>query len=467
MKTDSHSGNGTAERAVLTALIVHDDVLAKVHRHVGKDHHPFGNRHADLITKWCFKHFEKYGTAPRLAIQDYFAQYSEVSKDAATVDMVDTFLSQLSGDYKRLGKEINAQYTMDLAGNLFEKIRLKRIAEGMVEALEGDDLAKAKEHYSSYETTNFDTKAWLDPFDPDVIKDNFKFYKEDRSLIKFPGDLGTFLSTHFERDGFVVFAGPEKRGKSFWLLEIVWQALRQQRRVLYYVFGDMSAQQVERRLYTRIARRPRRAMELLLPRKFIHNPDGVELETDAKEFPALSALDVLKARLRLQALTASKELRLKLFCAGGGVTCAGDIERDVAGFTRQGWVPDVVVIDYADELAAEPATRMQDKRHQINENWRVLRRIALDYHNLVVTATQAAARSYDAKVIRKKDFSEDKRKNAHVTGMLGLNQFGEEKRQGIYRLNWILLRDGEWSENQVIWTAGNLALACPCLLASL
>ena len=78
-----------------------------------------------------------------------------------------------------------------------------------------------------------------------------------------------------------------------------------------------------------------------------------------------------------------------------------------------------------------------------------------------------AARGYDAWVLRKKDFSEDKRKNAHVTGLIGINQTSEEKQFGIYRLNWVALRDGKWSDSQVIWTAGNLAVANPCMVSTL
>jgi hypothetical protein len=47
--------------------------------------------------------------------------------------------------------------------------------------------------------------------------------------------------------------------------------------------------------------------------------------------------------------------------------------------------------------------------------------------------------------------------------MIGLNQTPGEKKKGIYRLNWPILRDGEWSENQYVWVAGNLALGAPCL----
>ena len=133
----------------------------------------------------------------------------------------------------------------------------------------------------------------------------------------------------------------------------------------------------------------------------------------------------------------------------------------------------MVVIDYADLLGVEEHTKRQDVRHQMNASWMTMRRIALTYHCLVVTATQTAATAYNSWIIRKKDFSEDKRKNAHVTGMIGINQSEKsddgqpsEKELGVYRLNWVVLRGGGWPESKVVWTAGNLAVACPCIISS-
>jgi hypothetical protein len=173
--------------------------------------------------------------------------------------------------------------------------------------------------------------------------------------------------------------------------------------------------------------------------------------------------DVQKAVDQLKMNSAMKELPLRLRCSGAGVISASEIEADILKLSQEGWVPDVVVIDYADLLAPEAGSGRLDFRHQIDATWKILRRISLDYHILVLTATQAAARSYDQWLIRKGDFSEDKRKNAHVTGMIGINQTPAEKKKGVYRLNWIFLRDGEWTESQYVWMAGNLALGCPAM----
>ena len=110
---------------------------------------------------------------------------------------------------------------------------------------------------------------------------------------------------------------------------------------------------------------------------------------------------------------------------------------------------DVVVIDYADLLATDSR---DDFRHRENLKWSNLRGLAQIFNCLVVTATQSDANSYSARTITKKHFSEDKRKLAHVTGMIGLNQTESEERDEEMRLNWVVLRRGKRGASVTVQT---------------
>jgi len=111
---------------------------------------------------------------------------------------------------------------------------------------------------------------------------------------------------------------------------------------------------------------------------------------------------------------------------------------------RDGFVADLIVIDYADLLTSE---RGGEFRHQQNEIWKALRGLSQEFHCLVVTATQADAASYEQKRLKLKNFSEDKRKYAHVTAMYGLNQDpnDREKQIGLMRINEFVLREGDFA----------------------
>jgi hypothetical protein len=74
-----------------------------------------------------------------------------------------------------------------------------------------------------------------------------------------------------------------------------------------------------------------------------------------------------------------------------------------------------VIIDYADILAPDVDCTRLDKLEQTNRNWQRMRRLSQERHCLVITATQAAATAYDKDSMTLKDFSDNKKKYAHVT----------------------------------------------------
>jgi len=467
MKVESF--NKDEEKRILTALIVNDEVLGSVYTHLGKDRHPFNNRWADLVAGWCLDHFARYGKAPGAAIEDLFRIFANKSKDEDTVGMVDQFLSSLSNGYKKNG--INEKFVVDRASSLFGRVRMTKMLEEVEQALEQGDLEEAERIQSSFRKVDFSSTASSFPCRPEEIKETFASLEKSEEMVKFPGALGDFLSDQFKRDNFIAFEGPDKRGKSCWLLEVVWQALKQRRRVLYYALGDMSKDLVRRRFYQRVLRRPgkKRYMEVMVPIEFRSiAKDEVDLKRKQETRELVNETDAVKALEKLAKRISVEEIPFELVVDGGKVLSAIDIERKVKELSDRGQPPDVVVIDYADELAPEPGTAQMQRRDQYEMNWSVMKRIALRFHCLVVTATQTAASAYSNQwVIKKEDFSEDKRKNAKVDGMIGINQRNWEHRIGVSRLNWVSLRDGHWSENQVVWCAGNLSIACPCIISSL
>ena len=121
-------------------------------------------------------------------------------------------------------------------------------------------------------------------------------------------------------------------------------------------------------------------------------------------------------------------------------------------------MPDVIIIDYADILAPEPNTGQLNIRDQINSTWKALRRLSQEKHCLVIAPTQADAASYNQTLLDLRNFSEDKRKLSHVTGMLGLNQTKEEKGRGIMRLNWIVLREDNFQTDRCLYVGQCLTL---------
>jgi hypothetical protein len=131
---------------------------------------------------------------------------------------------------------------------------------------------------------------------------------------------------------------------------------------------------------------------------------------------------------------------------------------------QDGFIPDVIVIDYADLLIYEGYEK--DFRQQQNKIWKGLRNLSQTRGNpLVITATQADAASYEKNSLRMNNFSEDKRKYGHVTAMYGLNQDTKdrEKKIGLMRINAIVQREGEFYNSKEVTILQNLKRGQPFL----
>lgn len=464
MKVKQYSGE--EERAILTALVVNTKVLNKIQSGLQSERQPFRSKWANVVAGWCFDFHDKYGKAPRGSIQSLFRGYASkhAKDDDAAVGLVEKFLVSLSEDYAALSKEINADYIVDVASKYFNEVRFGRLRDELEESLLGRDVVAAEECISKFHQIKFGTSAVVDVLTDEAVWKESLEVKEDQTLIEYPGDLGEFFGPHLGRDGFIAYLAPEKRGKSFWLIDGAWRAIRAKRKVFFASVGDMSQRQMVDRFGVRACRRPIKPGKVLLPRKILKRDEGVRVKFEEKEFDKrVSTKEWVGAQREMHAKSASKQSLLKMICTPNGTTTVADIEAHLDEAEKEGWVPDVVAIDYADILAPESSAKGMDYRHQINTTWQALRRLSQKRHCLVLTATQSDASSYDARTIGRRNFSEDKRKFAHVTGMVGINQTEEEKAKGVYRLNWVLLREGVYYESQCVTVAGCLAIANPAM----
>lgn len=464
MKIQRHTGS--EESLILTGMIVSDRILAKISQRI-IDRRPFRSKWTCLVANWCKDYFTKYQKAPRRHIESLFQEYAQKSQDSEAVELVEKFLATLSDRYKTLSKELNEDHLIDTAARFFDTIQLERLSEGIAEDLENREVEKARERIHTFRPSDLSTTSFVQVLqDKEMIREVIE-RSEDETLIQYPKALGEFFGPHLQRDGFISFLAPEKRGKSMWLLDLAWRAaVRNRRRTLFYSVGDMSLKQVMRRLYVRAAGRPIGEGIVKKPIRIGVAGGEVKLKSKATEYKeGLTASEIGEALDLICRKTASGDLPLLKVKSVSDTTIA-EIRQDLKELAWEGWTPDVVVVDYADNLSPEPGSAKLDYRHRINETWRAFRKLTQDYHCLGVTASQSDAASYDSKTLSRSNFSEDKRKLAHVTGMVGINQTQEEKARGIYRLNWILLREGAYLEGKCVTVAGCLAVANPAIVSS-
>jgi hypothetical protein len=455
------------ERKLLTAMIVDTTVLSRISSKWTKEG-LFRNKWSNIIAGWCVHFYNRYNKAPKQSIEGLFQRWAEDQPDQTEVSLIEKFLTKLSGEYERLKKDSNSEYLIDLAVDYFNKVRLEKLVERVQGDLDTGKVDHAYQLASSFGKLEVGVQHDVDLFHKkDLVKKAFS--EKTEPLIKYDGALGNFFGSAFERDAFVGLMGPEKRGKTWVLMDIAYTAMEQGNKVAFLEIGDLSQNQITRRFMTRAAKRPMKPKTLYIPTSLEH-PEGEriqegEITHEEKEFKyPLTYKKAWKACQRVVKLTGSDPL-LKLWCFPNSTLSISGLQAELQLKERTGWVPDVIVIDYADLLAPMPGYA-HDSQDQIDMAWKTMRSISQQLHCCVVTATQSSAASYYADTLDKTHFSRDKRKFAHVTAMFGLNQTKDEKRLGVMRFNWLQFREAEFDEDKCVHVAGCLGLANPCMFST-
>lgn len=462
-----HRGGGE-ERQVLTAMIVDVAVLGRVASTWDKERGLFASRYANLVGGWCVDFYLQYGAAPQGAIQGLYASWASSTSDEETSRLVESLLAGLSEDYEAQAAATNTQYVIDTAGALFNRVRVQRLIEELQGDLDGGRPGDARKRLNSWGQVELGGGAGVDIFhDEEAVLGAFK--EKGEPLVTWPGPLGQFFrrGVVFERDCLVSFIAPEKRGKTWWLMEVAWQGVMHRRNVAMFQVGDMSQDQMIVRYGVRAARHPGHSptwpLTVKLPISIAREPEEkFAYVADFKEKEFHSPITGPQARAALAAAFERTKTDRSLFKLSthpnDSITVAG-IASILKDWERTGWVPDIVVIDYADIIA--PMAGMADTRDQINSTWKRLRALSQSLHCCVVTATQADAASYSQPILTRANFNNDKRVNAHCTAIIGINQTNAEKEMGIQRLNYTVLRDGRFNEMECVHVGGCLEVGLP------
>ncbi len=508
------------ERRIITGLIVSLEYLHRIR--------PFWDASLLQSTEfarvagWCIEYYDEYKAAPDADIEDIFMRHLP-KLPKAEAQYIEAVLADLSDEYGR-GTQFNAAYLYDRTVEYLTAQHLDRHNEDVQFLVEQGRVQEADALAQAYQPAAFEHAAvGLELSSRTALQRIDEAFTQDaQRVLTYPGALGEMWNEHFVRGGFVSFLGPEKRGKTFMLIELAMRAYRQRANVAFFSAGDMTESQMLRRiciyqarcsdrdrycgahfkpvgdcvlnqldLCTRADRncdhgifdvsfeqfnrdRSKYVTIETLTQCYEQNPDYEPCDSATcnerrgtvwiEAVPAVQPLTARKAKRALRRFTRRYKRGFKLATYPANTLTVGEIERCLIHWERyDGFIPDVILIDYADLLAADSS--VNEYRHRQNDIWQNLRGLSQKRHALIITATQADADSYTRGRLGMGNFSEDKRKLAHVTAMYGLNQDpqGREKALGIMRINEIVVREGAFSNDHEVHVLQDLAQGRPYL----
>jgi hypothetical protein len=508
------------ERQIVIGLIVSTDFLQQVrpiweNRLLKVDS-------AQRLAQWCIEYFDQYHKAPGLDIEQiYFEKLREgyVEKDLA--EAIEDDLRDLSEEYE---ETFNLQYTLDSADKYLKERHLALHLEKVQELIDTGEPEQAQTLASSYKGIQASISNEIDLSDTKVLtKVDIAFSDTQKPVVVYPGALGELWNDQMVRGGFVSFMAREKLGKSFMLLDLAVRAVRQKSKVAFFQAGDMTENQQIKRVCSYLARKPiheKYCGEVFLPvvdciqnqmdlcdkeirecdfgpfagikdwseknirqkltrerirKAYMEEPNYApcrncrEFRNRAWGVPWVEKkvikhpVDAAEAKDKWSEFFIKKKRRFRLSTHSNGTLSVQEIEMILDRWERDsGFIPDVIAIDYADLLVTG---KVNEFRHQQNQIWMDLRALSQSQNCLLVTATQTDSQSYEQDTLSRKNFSEDKRKYAHVTAMYGLNQDPKEreKKLGIMRINEIVIREGDFDTTSCVTVLQSLNLGRPFL----
>jgi len=505
------------ERQILIGMITSNEYLARVAPIYRPEYHE--GSMARTVAGWCINFFKDYGKAPHSSIESIFESHvanSTMSED--TLAAVDTFLRSLSSEYEQ-SEKFNLEYLFDKTVSYYRGQSLRHVATNLDALLSQNKIEEAEREILNYRTlaATFTNDQSNNPiYDPEIIQASFE--QDSEPLFKYGGAFGRMINPDLCRDSFIGIMAPEKRGKTWILTDIVLTAASQRCNVAFFQAGDMTDHQQIRRIHIRLAGRShkerycgtvyvpvhdcRRNQEGLCNnhhrRNISEGPGYDPLTSDLTVEEMVNELngyipcdwcrrrspksyqpslwwiekkitkpldwrEAYKQGLRFKRLMGGRKIKLSSHpnrtLNVGKIKTLLDLWEHMEGF-----IPDVIVIDYADIMAPESGRLGHAEfRHQQNETWQALRALSQERHCLVITATQADAASYGQESLSLKNFSEDKRKYAHVTSMIALNQTQREKQLGVMRVSQLVVRDDEFDLSRQVYLLQCLQIGRPIL----
>lgn len=431
------SFDGSDERLAVAACCLQTPVLAKVCQYVqGK---PFANGWANLVFGWAAKHYKEFNEAPGpAALTAIFGEWSNTA-DRTTKALVEKFLSGLQP------VDMNTDYCIELIERIVTRNSVKGVVDKATAALSNGEVQRAVEVIQQFTLPSLGVASdnFVNPFENLEVIDDALAETHMEPLIKFPEGtpIAQWLGPTLHRDALVMFLAADKAGKSATLSSCCQRALIQGKRVAMFNLGDLSSQQCLKRWTTAFVGKPIRAGRYRIPNGITIEDNEIKVTFDDRLATNGYSNDEARAAW-IKASSRGECNRLRIVTTPARSFSVSDLGNRLAAWANNGWIPDVLAVDYVGLLARHPELPSHES---IDNDYAQLRAISSKYKILVLGASQAKSSAYapGARWLSMADFAGSKGILSHSNAVIGIQADVVERQNQACRWNYLVLREAE------------------------
>lgn len=464
------------EELILSGMITQTDFLKQILPRFNLDF--FESEDARIIVRWVIDYYKHNNEAPGPKIK-VICRVETRKDETLQKERLETFLATL---LEQQGDSFNTEYVLNKAFKFFRKRSLIIALENTQHFINKDDLEEAELSYYKYKEVAQGIVKNPNPLGSEALRAWWEY--TDEELMKFSGYLGEYLSP-ICRGQLIGVLGPPKRGKTTFLTEFACVGLMHKLKVAFFSL-EMSIHKINQRIDTRLAGRPKITEDyqnIRLPLiDCVHNQTGncrliwrihkgdligqddkivaYDSSYDAthkvcsacigrkdskfrfapwyetRKYSKTSLRDFEKIKKEFREIFGENNLVVEAYPVGS-FSCQDLKNRLDLLEQERNFVPDIVIVDYADIMKRK---HERERRHEIGGIWEQLVALSQERNCLGVSASQTNRAAANKPDLSMEDLAEDFSKAMISDIWLAVNQTSQEKDQQVARIAVILHR---------------------------
>jgi len=400
----------SVESRILGNLITSGELLGKVRQII--DPTLFESPISRIVGQWVLDYFDRLHDAPGKAITDVFiARRAELNE--ADAGLVKSFLQNCSVTWK----PTNVAFAEGMATRFFQERSLDRLIENLKAKASGGNIDGAQRLIAEYVRPELVHSRSIDLLhcNPGIIQNAYQ--NEDEELFGLRGGLDRLVGGPLCRGELVAFLAPPKSGKTWWMVDTAITAMTRGKKVLF-VSLEMTEDQMIRRFWQSLSGCSRWG-ENSPGSQFVQNGNKWDLVQGERTTKRVDLEP--KSIEEIQKVYNNLGGELKFRCYPTGTLTLQKLQSELKLLeVFEGFVPDVIVLDYADIMALPPG---KEKRHQLDALWMGLKGITNERNILIVTASQTNRETVGGKRdADETNIAEAASKINHVNCMITINR---------------------------------------------